>query len=114
MAREKEITSVLNERRLFKPKKEFSKAAHLSSLEAYKRLYRKAEKNPEAFWAGLAKELSWFKPWKKVLEWKPPSPSGLSAARSISPTIASTVTWRAGGKTRRRSSGKGSRATRAS
>ncbi|MCG3114365.1 MAG: acetate--CoA ligase [Candidatus Manganitrophus sp. SA1] len=72
MAREKEITSVLNERRLFKPKKEFSKAAHLSSLEAYKRLYRKAEKNPEAFWAGLAKELSWFKPWKKVLEWKPP------------------------------------------
>lgn len=72
MAREKEITSVLNERRLFKPKKEFSKAAHLSSLEAYKRLYRKAEKDPEAFWAGLAKELSWFKPWKKVLEWKPP------------------------------------------
>ncbi|MCG3112063.1 MAG: acetate--CoA ligase [Candidatus Manganitrophus sp. SB1] len=72
MAREKEITSVLNERRLFKPKKEFSKAAHLSSLEAYKGLYRKAEKNPEAFWAGLAKELSWFKPWKKVLEWKPP------------------------------------------
>jgi len=72
MAGEKEITSVLNERRLFKPKKEFSKEAHLSSLEAYQRLYRKAEKDPEAFWAGLAKELTWFKPWKKVLEWKPP------------------------------------------
>jgi acetyl-CoA synthetase len=72
MAGEKEITSVLNERRLFKPKKEFSKQAHLSSFEAYRRLYRKADKDPEAFWAGLAKELSWFKPWKKVLEWKPP------------------------------------------
>jgi len=72
MAGEKEITSVLNERRLFKPKKEFSKQAHISSFEAYQRLYRKAEKDPEAFWAGLAKELAWFKPWKKVLEWKPP------------------------------------------
>ncbi|TAK00753.1 MAG: acetate--CoA ligase [Candidatus Manganitrophaceae bacterium] len=72
MAGEKEITSVLNERRLFKPKKEFSKQAHLSSFEAYQRLYRKAEKDPEAFWAGLAKELAWFKPWKKVLEWKAP------------------------------------------
>jgi acetyl-CoA synthetase len=72
MAGEKEITSVLNERRLFKPKKEFSKEAHISSFEAYRRLYRKAERDPEAFWAGLAKELSWFKPWKKVLEWKPP------------------------------------------
>ncbi|MBI3804043.1 MAG: acetate--CoA ligase [Nitrospirae bacterium] len=72
MGSEKEITSVLNERRLFKPKKEFSAQAQISSLEAYKRLYRKAEKDPEAFWAGLAKELTWFKPWKKVLEWKPP------------------------------------------
>jgi acetyl-CoA synthetase len=72
MAAEKEITSVLNEHRLFKPKKEFSEQAEIKSFEAYKRLCRKAEKDPEAFWAGLAKELSWFKPWKKVLEWKPP------------------------------------------
>ena len=69
---EKDITSVLNERRLFKPKKEFSLQAHINSFEAYQRLYRKAEKDPEAFWAGLAKEFSWFKPWKKVLEWKLP------------------------------------------
>ncbi|HZR45682.1 MAG TPA: acetate--CoA ligase [Candidatus Manganitrophaceae bacterium] len=72
MAAEKEITSVLNERRLFKPKKEFSRQAHIPSFEAYQRLCRKAEKDPEAFWAGLAKELAWFKPWKKVLEWKLP------------------------------------------
>ncbi|MFY9270339.1 MAG: acetate--CoA ligase [Candidatus Manganitrophaceae bacterium] len=72
MAVENEITSVLKERRLFKPKKTFSQEAHIPSMEAYKRLYRKAEKEPEAFWAGLAKELVWFKPWKKTLEWKPP------------------------------------------
>jgi acetyl-CoA synthetase len=72
MAEEKEITSVLNERRLFKPKEEFSRQAHIPSFEAYRRLCRKADKDPEAFWAGLAKELAWFKPWKKVLEWKLP------------------------------------------
>ncbi|MFQ5950350.1 MAG: AMP-binding protein, partial [Nitrospiria bacterium] len=69
---EKEITSVLKERRLFKPKKEFSRQAHIKNLTAYERLYRKAEKDPETFWGELAKELVWFKPWKKVLQWKPP------------------------------------------
>ena len=31
-----------------------------------------AAKDPEAFWAGFAKELEWIKPWSKVLEWNPP------------------------------------------
>ena len=35
-------------------------------------VYRKADRNFEKFWAGFAKELDWFKPWKKVLDWKPP------------------------------------------
>ena len=72
MAAETDITSVLHERRLFKPKKEFSRQAHIKSLKEYQRLRKKAEKDPEAFWAGLAKELVWFKPWKKTLDWKPP------------------------------------------
>ncbi len=69
---EKEITSVLKERRLFKPNKEFSQQAHIKSLREYERLCKKAEKDPETFWGTLAKELHWFKPWKKVLQWKPP------------------------------------------
>ncbi|HLG21564.1 MAG TPA: acetate--CoA ligase [Candidatus Manganitrophaceae bacterium] len=72
MAAETDITSVLHERRLFKPKKEFSRQAHIKSLKEVQRLRKKAEKDPEAFWAGLAKELVWFKPWKKTLDWKPP------------------------------------------
>ena len=28
--------------------------------------------DPEGFWASMAKELDWFKPWEKVLEWNPP------------------------------------------
>ncbi len=70
---EEEITSVLHENRLFKPTSDFSKQAHVKSRAAYTRLYKKAEKDPEGFWGDLARsELHWFKPWKKVLDWKPP------------------------------------------
>ena len=31
-----------------------------------------ARKDSKAFWAKAAKELDWFKPWKRVLEWKCP------------------------------------------
>jgi acetyl-CoA synthetase len=67
-----EIESVLNERRVFKPKTAFSRAAHVKSLKEYDKLAAAAQKNPEKFWSDLAKELYWFKRWKKVLEWKPP------------------------------------------
>src|SRR5262245_18701984 len=36
-------------------------------------MHEEAARNPERFWAKLAKEhLDWFSPWKKVLDWKPP------------------------------------------
>src|SRR3989442_14164598 len=67
------ITSVLNEARVFKPSKEFSKQAHIKSLAQYQKLYRESIRSPEKFWARQAKnELAWFKPWKKVLQWKEP------------------------------------------
>jgi len=69
---EEDITSVLHEDRLFKPSEAFSAQAHVKSRKDYDELYRKAEKDPEGFWGDLAKDLHWFKPWKKVLEWKPP------------------------------------------
>ena len=69
----KNIDSVLKEKRLFKPTSEFQKRAHFKSLAAYRTLWNKARKNPEAFWAAQAKEnLTWFTPWKKVLKWTPP------------------------------------------
>ncbi|MFQ5598449.1 MAG: acetate--CoA ligase [Nitrospiria bacterium] len=72
MPKEKDITSVLDERRLFRSKEDFSQQAHIKSRRDYDRLCRKAKRDPERFWADLAGELSWFKPWKKVLQWKPP------------------------------------------
>jgi acetyl-CoA synthetase len=66
------ITSVLREKRIFKPKKEFASQAIVKSRAEYDRLCNKAEKDPEGFWGNLAKELIWAKPWKKVLDWKIP------------------------------------------
>jgi acetyl-CoA synthetase len=67
-----DIESVLKEDRVFEPRQEFSAQAHIKNLQAYETLYKQAEDDPEAFWASMAKELDWFKPWDKVLEWTPP------------------------------------------
>ena len=66
------IDSVLQESRSFAPPAEFSQKAHIKSLADYERLYAEAERDPEAFWGNIARELHWFKPWDKVLEWKAP------------------------------------------
>lgn len=66
------ITSVLRERRVFKPQSSFSKSAHISSFKQYQKLYQSSIRNPEKFWASVAQELFWFKKWSKVLEWKLP------------------------------------------
>ena len=54
------------------PPADFSKRAHVKSLEEYRKLYDHAQSNPEGFWAEQAKLLDWFEPYKQVLEWKPP------------------------------------------
>jgi len=66
------IDSVLNEKRLFEPSQEFRSKAHVASLADYERLYQEAKNNPEEFWAKIAGELHWFKPWDRVLEWNLP------------------------------------------
>ena len=60
------------EDRIFKPSKEFAKKARISSMAEYKKLWKESVDKPTKFWAREAKELSWQKKWKKVLEWKAP------------------------------------------
>ncbi len=62
------IQALLKEDRKFPPPKAF-KARALVKSES---VYREAARNPVRFWEQRAKELTWFKPWKKALEWKPP------------------------------------------
>src|SRR5437870_2390564 len=67
------ITSVLHEERVFRPSPSFSRKAHLQSMAQYRKLYQESIRSPERFWARQAKqELVWFKPWRKVLQWKEP------------------------------------------
>ena len=66
------IDSILQENRTFEPPASFSQAAHVKSVAEYERLYKHAAEDPEGFWAGVAKDLHWFKPWNKVLDWNVP------------------------------------------
>jgi acetyl-CoA synthetase len=66
------IESQLKEKRVFKPTDAFSAQAHITSLEAYEQLSKRAEADPEGYWAGIASELHWFEKWNKVLEWDLP------------------------------------------
>ena len=67
-----DIDSTLRENRVFPPPPEFSAKARIGSLAEYEALYKQSIEDPEKFWAGVAQELHWFKPWDKVLEWDLP------------------------------------------
>ena len=65
---DKTIEALLLEKRQFPPRKSFQEQANVRDPS----IYRKADRDFEKFWAGFARELTWYKPWKRVLEWKPP------------------------------------------
>ena len=56
----------------FPPPAEFAAAARIKSLAEYEQMYRRSVEDPESFWAEAARELHWFKPWDKVLDWNLP------------------------------------------
>jgi acetyl-CoA synthetase len=41
----------------------------IKSFEAYEAAYKKSVEDPEGFWAEIAQNFTWKKPWEKVLEW---------------------------------------------
>lgn len=68
MTNEKSLNTLLKEKRTFAPSDEFTAQANFNDPTVYQR----AKEDPEAYWAEQAKELSWFKPFNKTLEWDPP------------------------------------------
>ena len=62
------IDTLLTERRSFAPTKAFRDEANVDSAA----VYRRAAKDPAKFWAERAAELEWIKPWRTILQWKPP------------------------------------------
>ncbi|MDQ7843850.1 MAG: acetate--CoA ligase [Armatimonadota bacterium] len=62
------IEALLLEGRRFAPPEAFRRQAVVQDP----RIYDEAERDPEGFWAGIARELHWFTPWTAVLEWTLP------------------------------------------
>jgi acetyl-CoA synthetase len=68
-----QIDTVMQEKRVFPPPKEFTKKARIKSLDEYQRLWDQAAEDPAKFWADLARdELHWFEPFEKPLVWDEP------------------------------------------
>jgi acetyl-CoA synthetase len=64
-----EYDDLLREDRSFPPPAAFRARAHVRD----ETVYAEAERDPEAFWAAFARELEWFHPWNRVLDWQPPN-----------------------------------------
>lgn len=56
----------------------------ISTFEEYQSAYQQSVEDPEGFWAEVAQEFRWYKPWKKVLDWNFTEPK---------------IQWFVGGKT---------------
>ena len=66
------IDSTLTESRKFPPSAEFSAKAWVKSFDEYQALCKRADSDPDTFWAECARNLHWFKPFGKTLEWNFP------------------------------------------
>ena len=66
------IDSTLTESRKFPPSAEFSAKAWVKSFDEYQALRKRADSDPDGFWAECARNLHWFKPFGKTLEWNFP------------------------------------------
>src|SRR5512141_2125182 len=66
--KEQALEALLNETRHFAPPDAFRAQANAAD----RAIYEQAAADPEAFWAGYARELSWFEAWTQVLDWQPP------------------------------------------
>ncbi len=67
------IESVLQEERIFPPSVDLASKARINSLDTYQRMFNEANRDLETFWGEAArKELQWFEPFSKVLDWTTP------------------------------------------
>jgi acetyl-CoA synthetase len=63
-----ELDDLLHEDRTFEPSAGFRTHALVQDHS----IYEEADRDPDAFWARMASELEWSRPWSQVLDWKPP------------------------------------------
>jgi acetyl-CoA synthetase len=69
MSEANKITSLQQEGQTFQPPKDVQQTAYVKSMAEYEALYKRADEDPEGFWADRARELlTWDKPFTTVLE----------------------------------------------
>jgi len=68
MPQEVMTDSGTNERK-FNPPAEFSRRAHIKSLDEYRRMYDRSINDPEGFWGEIAGGFFWKQKWTKVREY---------------------------------------------
>src|SRR5450631_186501 len=54
------------DRKIYPPSPERASRTNAGSIENYNRLLAKSIEDPDAYWAGVAAELDWFRPWDEV------------------------------------------------
>ncbi len=67
-----DIESLLSEARSFAPPDDFVAHANVHGRAEYDALCKRAADDPEAFWGECARNLDWFAPFSKVLDWQFP------------------------------------------
>ena len=70
MVQQGQIDHLLQETSVIQPPPSLVSQAFLQDQEAE---YQRSIDDPETFWAEVAGELEWFKPWSKVFQWDYPS-----------------------------------------
>lgn len=66
MAESKDQVQMVTDSRLRPLDPQRAAGTNAGSVEAFERLLRESQENPEAFWAAAASELDWMKPWETV------------------------------------------------
>jgi acetyl-CoA synthetase len=62
------IETLLQEERRYPPTPAFQKESNWNDPSVYER----ARTDPDAFWGEMSRNIDWFKPWTKVLQWDLP------------------------------------------
>ncbi len=68
--KEKKITSLMSEERIFKPPRKGQRKAHVKSMKEYREIYKRSMDDPEGYWADRTSELiTWDRKWRTVLKY---------------------------------------------
>lgn len=70
MVQQGQIDHLLQESTEIQPPESLVAQAYLKNFDE---VYRHSVEDPEGFWATVASELDWFKPWSQVFEWEYPT-----------------------------------------